>query len=189
MDKYPDFKTLAANETPNKDFRIRIQDLGSDISIIAPHGGSIEPKTSLIAESIAGDSHNFYCFEGIKERNNRDLHITSHRFDEPDAINLISASDIVITIHACKDKEEIVYIGGQSKVLGFSIRDALRKLNIKTSEKKKFAGRHPENICNKGRLGKGVQLEISRGLRDELEKLHTLSRAIRNVLKPLKNRI
>ncbi|MBU0465554.1 MAG: poly-gamma-glutamate hydrolase family protein [Proteobacteria bacterium] len=39
MDKYSDFKTLAANEILNQDYRIRIQDLGSNITIIAPHGG------------------------------------------------------------------------------------------------------------------------------------------------------
>ena len=72
MDKYSDFKTLAANEILNQDYRIRIQDLGSNITIIAPHGGLIEPITSLIAELIAGDRYNYYCFEGIKEKNNRD---------------------------------------------------------------------------------------------------------------------
>lgn len=183
MDKYPNFKTLAAGETQGADFRIRVQDRGSNISIIAPHGGLIESRTSWIAESIAGDTYNYYCFEGIKDKNNRDLHITSHQFDEPGALNLISASDIVITIHACKAREAVVYIGGRSEALGYTIRNALEKSNLKTSQKQEFAGRHPDNICNRGRTGKGVQLEISRGLRDDPRKLHLLSKAVRNVLK------
>ncbi len=182
MDKYPDFKTLAANEIQNTDFRIRIQNLGSNISIIAPHGGLIEPRTSWIAESIAGDTYNYYCFEGIKEKNNRDLHLTSHRFDEPRALNLISSSELVITVHACKDKEEIIYIGGRAVESGLIIRETLEKLNIRTSGKKKFAGMHPENICNRGWLEQGVQLEFSRGLRDKTQKLHALLTAVRTAL-------
>ena len=38
-DKYSDFKTLAANEILNRDYKILIQDLGSGITIVAPHGG------------------------------------------------------------------------------------------------------------------------------------------------------
>jgi phage replication-related protein YjqB (UPF0714/DUF867 family) len=29
----------------------------------------------------------------------------------------------------------------------------------------RFPGRHPRNICNRGRSGEGVQLELSEGLR------------------------
>ncbi len=183
MDKYPDFKTLAVSEIQNIDFRIRIQDKGSNVSIIAPHGGLIEPRTSWISESIAGDTYNYYCFEGIKEKNNRDLHLTSHRFDEPRGIDLIASSEFVITIHACKDKEEIIYIGGRAVESGLIIREALEELNVRTSGKKEFAGMHPENICNRGRLEQGVQLEFSRGLRDDTQKLHALSTAVHTALK------
>ena len=68
MDKYLDFKTLAVNETLNRDYQILLQDLGSDITIVAPHGGLIEPGTSLITKLIAGDTYNYYCFEGIKKK-------------------------------------------------------------------------------------------------------------------------
>jgi len=186
MDKYSNFKTLAANEILNQDYRIRIQDLGSNITIIAPHGGLIEPRTSLITELIAGDTFNYYCFEGIKEKNNRNLHITSHQFDEPEALNLTFSSDIIISIHACKDKEKIIYIGGRFKELASCIQGALESLNIKILKKEKFLGTHPSNICNKGKRNKGVQLEISRGLRDDLKKLASISTAIQNVLNSVK---
>jgi phage replication-related protein YjqB (UPF0714/DUF867 family) len=183
MDKYSNYKTLAANEILNRDYSIQIQDIGSNITIIAPHGGLIEPRTSLIAKLISGDTYNHYCFEGIKRKNNQDLHITSHRFDEPRALDLIFSSDVIITIHACKDKEEIIYIGGGFKELASDIQDALEKLNIKILKNEKFLGTHPNNICNKGKRKKGVQLEISRGLRDDLKKLNSISTAIQKVLK------
>jgi len=182
MDKYSDFKTLATNEILNQDYRIRIQNLESDITIIAPHGGLIEPRTSLITELIAGDTYNYYCFEGIKEKNNQNLHITSHKFDEPEALNLIFSSKIIISIHACKDKEKIIYIGGRFKELASYIKGALESLNIKILKKERFLGTHPNNICNKGKKNKGIQLEISRGIRDDLKKLSSISTAIQNVL-------
>lgn len=45
-----------------------------------------------------------------------------------------------------------------------------------------FPGEQPQNICNKGLAGKGVQLELPRGLRDELAAVAgTLDRFVRAV--------
>ena len=88
------------------------------MTIIAPHGGKIEPRTSDLARRIAGDDYNFYCFEGIKDKDNACLHITSHRFDEPGAIKLVSKSDLVVAVHACTGTAGLVHIGGLDKKLG-----------------------------------------------------------------------
>ena len=69
-DKYTCFKDLAENECLGTDYRIQLCDLGSPVSIIATHGGRIEPKSSEIAKKIAGRTFNYYCFEGLKNRNN-----------------------------------------------------------------------------------------------------------------------
>ncbi|HCY85121.1 MAG TPA: replication protein [Desulfobacteraceae bacterium] len=182
MDDYPDFQALAAVETQGLDYRIRVLDRGAAISILAPHGGRIEPCTSSIAKAIAGDDFNLYCFEGLKEKNNRRLHITSHRVDEPRALRLLAASDLVVTIHACKDLEERVYVGGRHLFLRLSVQDALESTGIKTFTKKHLAGMHPENICNLGRTGMGIQLEFSRGLRDNQERWKMSSAVVRNTL-------
>ena len=43
------------------------KDVGtSRVATIAPHGGTIEPVTSKLAEATAGDSFNWYCFEGLQ---------------------------------------------------------------------------------------------------------------------------
>ena len=139
MDTYTDFKTLAEHETLKLDYRIRVQNLKSNITIAAIHGGSIEPKTSSIAEFIAGATYNYYCFEGIKESNNSDLHITSHRFDEPTALDLITSSEIVITVHACSERQPIVYIGGLCRGLASLIQDSLAGLSIETGYRMKFS--------------------------------------------------
>lgn len=184
VDTYKDFEQLAANEILNTDYRILVRDVGSDITIAAPHGGCIEPNTSPIANKIAGSNYNCYCFEGIKPKNNLDLHITSHQFDEPQAIDLISKSNIIITIHACTEKTQIIYLGGLFKEFIDHIRETLKTYRIRASNPKAiFPGVHRDNICNRGKFKKGVQLEISRGLRDEPDKIELISKAVRNALK------
>ena len=45
-----------------------------------------------------------------------------------------------------------------------------------------FQGSNPNNICNRGTTKKGVQLEISRDLRDDLEKVQLISEAVQAAL-------
>jgi phage replication-related protein YjqB (UPF0714/DUF867 family) len=182
-DLYTHFKALEQKENRNEDYVISIRNIGSPVTIIAPHGGKIEPRTSYIAGRIAGDKFNFYGFEGIKPDNNRCLHITSHKFDEPQALNLIAGSRIVVAIHACTDSEALVYPGGRDEELTTVIVEALKAAGITVADRNaKYQGLNSKNICNRGVTGKGAQLEISRGLRDDLESVHTLCDAIQAAL-------
>jgi len=182
-DTYGSFAELKNYERQNKDYQISICDVKSRITIIAPHGGKIEPGTSDIAKKIATGSFNYYCFEGIKKENNAVLHITSHNFDEPKAVNLISRSHIVVAIHACKGNEKFVILGGLDKGLKKFIADELESRQIPVSRSHgNFKGQHPDNICNRGATKKGVQLEITRRLRDDLTKRQVISEAVRAAL-------
>src|SRR5918999_2850260 len=89
-DLYEDFATLAKGENEGIDYRICVTVRDSAVAIVAPHGGRIERGTSEIAAAIAKNNHSLYCFEGIKKRPHRDLHITSTNFDEPKCISLIA---------------------------------------------------------------------------------------------------
>ena len=182
MDRYPDYRTLSANETQGQDFRVRVRNIGAGVTVIAPHGGRIEPRTSGIAEAIAGRDFNLYSFEGIKDRNNKSLHITSHRFDEPRALRLAAASATVITVHACKDPGVRIYVGGRRRPLVLALKDALESEGITTHSKESLAGIHPENICNRGLTGEGVQLEFSRGIRETEGLLEAAISIIRTAL-------
>ena len=46
----------------------------------------------------------------------------------------------------------------------------------------KYQGLNSNNICNRGLSGKGAQLEISRGLRDDMDLVHTLCDAVHAAL-------
>ena len=182
-DRYSNFNELKRNEKQNRDYAITICDRGSPITLIAPHGGKIEPKTSYIASRIAGDKFNYYGFEGKKSDNNRCLHITSHHFDEPRALRLIQGSRIVVAIHACTDAESLVYPGGRDENLLAIIVTALKAAGITVADRKAaYQGIHQNNICNRGITGRGAQLEISRGLRDDPESVHALCGSVHAAL-------
>jgi phage replication-related protein YjqB (UPF0714/DUF867 family) len=92
------------------------------VAILAPHGGKIERWTSDIAAPIAVDTYRLYRFEGIKRRDNGDLHITSSRFDEPQCLALLSGCSKLVAVHGCEGDEHVIYLGG----LGRTLRDAIR---------------------------------------------------------------
>ncbi len=186
-DTYRNFKELKSVEKLNTDYKISISDVGSPITVIAPHGGKIEPKTSEIATGIARDQFNYYCFEGIKPDNNRWLHLTSHNFDEPQALELLARSQTVVAVHACTDEKAVVYPGGRDNELMEAISTELEVAGIPVADRNiKYQGLNPDNICNRGASGKGAQLEISRGLRDDINKVLMLCSSIYTVLTRLK---
>ncbi|HEU4322391.1 MAG TPA: poly-gamma-glutamate hydrolase family protein [Roseiflexaceae bacterium] len=170
-DKYANFAELRANEQ-SRDFRVVTKQRNSRTAIIAPHGGRIEPGTSETATAIAGQDLSLALFEGLKaEKNFEDLHITSTRFDEPQCMEVVARSDFVLAIHGKKRQqnavdEEIVYIGG----LDLDLRELItRELELADFVVQipgpGLQGIEPGNICNRGRRGRGVQFELTRGLR------------------------
>ena len=182
-DKYSSFDELQRHERQEEDYAISLRDVGSRITIIAPHGGKIEPRTSDLARHIAGENYNFYSFEGIKSKDNACLHITSHRFDEPGALELVARSEVVVAVHACTGTAGLVHIGGLNKKLGRLIGDELQKRGIAVSnDHPRFQGANAANICNRGQSGVGVQLEVTRDLRDDLQKVAVIARAVRTAI-------
>ena len=182
-DRYSSFEELQRHETLDKDYTLSFRNTGSRVTIMAPHGGKIEPRTSDLARRIAGENYNFYCFEGIKEKDNACLHITSHRFDEAGAVKLVAESEVVVAVHACTGTAGLVHIGGLNKNLGSMIAGELQDGGIGVSrDHPRFQGTNPANICNRGATGMGVQLEVTRDLRDDHQKVKAIARAVRAAL-------
>ena len=168
-DKYLNFAALAAVEPANA-YSISTRNANSSVVIVAPHGGGIEPGTSEIALAIAGGKLSFYLFEGRKTTRNRELHITSTRFDEPRCLALLREAEIVLTVHGEDSETEAVYLGGLHAAALHSLRIALNEHGYDAREHpdQELQGLNPRNICNIGRTGVGIQLELSVGLRDSL---------------------
>jgi len=191
-DRYESFAALAEIEKEGVHYRIRVVETSSPVAILAPHGGFIEPGTSQIAAAIATDAYSLYCFESLAPRRRGEgLHITSTRFDEPRALRLIEASDVVVGVHGCKsgDDEAVTWVGGLHERLRDAIRDRLAQAGFdakSVGDGHPLAGRDASNICNRGRRGAGVQLETPRGLRRALVadnlRLDAFAAAVREAL-------
>jgi len=170
MDTYANFSELKRSEKEHEDYVIHHRNTQSQTAIMAPHGGGIEPGTIDIADAIAGCDHTFYAFKGIKKTGNRTLHITSSRYDEPLGLKTAQTAVTVITVHGCRDPEEMTFIGGRHQHLKQALMTALQKNGFQAviSDVPGIRGISPDNICNRCKSGQGVQLELSRGLRKKL---------------------
>ena len=170
-DTYADYAELARCETEGQDYVLIARQGRSPVAVIAPHGGGIEPGTVDLADAVAGAEHSFYAFKGIKPAGNFILHITSHRFDEPTGLRIAGQAEVVVTLHGHHDRrQQAVYIGGRHQGLAEKIRQCLAGAGFRAeiSSRPGLQARHPQNICNRCRSGQGVQLEITRALRERL---------------------
>lgn len=172
-DKYKNFSELQNGETEGIDYRICVAERESFAIIIAPHGGYIEPNTSEIAAAIAENFHSLYCFEGLRNRPHRELHIKSTNFDEPKCLGLIKRRKIVVAVHGLDRADETVKVGGIDIALRDTICTTLNAAGFisKVVTTGPHAGVASNNICNRGQTKKGVQLEIARGLRNALQRV------------------
>ena len=170
MDRYACYALLKEHETKGVDYLIETQNGSSSFALLAPHGGSIEPGTDHIARAVAGKEHTYWAFKGIKERDNKILHITSTRFDEPEGIKTAKSAQTAIAIHGCRGKDSIVYVGGRNRKLKTKIQNALLQagFNARAHIKEGLKGESPSNLCNRCITGRGVQLEITEGLRKKM---------------------
>jgi phage replication-related protein YjqB (UPF0714/DUF867 family) len=165
-DRYRDFNHLTTHEVAGVDYHIRTRRAGTTL-IIAPHGGGIEPGTSELAEAIAGADHSLYIFEGTKPQGNGDLHITSAHFDETSCVAMLAHADVVLAIHGEERPDIAVFIGGRDTERVTRVTASLTDhgFDVRAVDRPHLDGRAANNVCNRGRSGAGIQLEIAEGLR------------------------
>ncbi len=177
---YASFIELARHEAGN--YEIAWEQRDSPVAILAIHGGTIEHRTDEIARVLAGESFSWYTFRGLLDEDVWRLHVYSGAFNEPQAQALAAGALIVCTIHGCQNIAAAdgavpeVVIGGAHQLLkrgaeaaladaGFACYDADK---YERAGGKPYTGRDPENICNKGRINMGLQLELASDFRKRL---------------------
>ncbi len=168
-DDFGGYADLAARYVEGVDYAVEVRkQRSSRVGVLAPHGGRIEGRTSDVARLIAGEDHQLYLFEGLRTTgDNFDcLHLKSHKFDEPRALDLVSGCDIVVAVHGYAAFGPDVLLGGLDEQLKEEVARSFAAVGITYRlDGHPYPGRDPHNICNRGRSGAGVQLELSRGLR------------------------
>ena len=105
-------------------------------------------------------------------RNNLDLHLKSSRFDEPEGRMIASQVETVVTIHGCQGADAEVFVGGRHARLVEKLIEQLSDAGFQAepSTVTGLRGINRDNLCNGGHLGMGVQLELTRGLRQMMFK-------------------
>jgi len=166
VDKYASYEELSTSEIYGTDYRVHsVARANSPVLILAPHGGQIEEGTSELAGAIAGEEHSLFLFEGLKPRSYRSLHITSHRFDHPECLELLSRSHVAIAVHGCSG-DSAIYVGGLDTPFADLLTQALEKAGLPVlADGHRYPGRAPQNICNRTLRQCGAQLELTMDLR------------------------
>ena len=165
-DQYRSFRELARHEKEGRDYRWHLELRDSNIAIFAPHGGGIEPGTSELARALAGEDFSLYLFEALNEEASQRMHVTSTRWDEPNGLDLASRSQTIVTVHGCLGKHRKAWVGGLHQELRVRAIGALEQAGIPAADDNSHhSGCHPDNICNRGLSGMGLQLELTEGLR------------------------
>jgi len=163
QDVYHSYADLCAKHREGEDFdRIVRPRVHAQTVVVAPHGGRLENHTDTIAESLAGADFSLYCFRSKLGWGKTNLHITSHRFDDPECIALLGQHRWAVAVHGCGEAGEQVFIGGRDEELAEALAAALRHAGIAVQTSgHAYPGRHAMNICNRTASGRGVQIELT----------------------------
>ncbi|AXV42527.1 MULTISPECIES: poly-gamma-glutamate hydrolase family protein [Staphylococcus] len=172
MDKYSTMNELQKYTNEDKDWHIESIDNHHDVTILAIHGGGIEPATSELALVTAQtNDYNFFTFKGDRSKGNNELHVTSIHYDNDTACQLTQKSKRAISIHGCTGHESVAYIGGKDEALIELITSELDKIGVNVEHAPStMSGKQKENIVNQTRIKGGVQLELTKSLRKQFFK-------------------
>lgn len=152
---------------PEGSFREEVRRGSSNAVVLAIHGGNLQPGTTELARAVAGDTHSFYSFISLKDEADQSLFVHSHEFGEPQALEFVRDAEVVLSIHGCRGEEAFLRVGGLDESLRERIQAACHDSGFVLDETEP-RGIDPRNICNLGLQRKGVQVEVSRGLRDQI---------------------
>ena len=177
-DRYRSLQDLMKTEVDGTAYRVVQTDRGHNVTVVAPHGGGIEPHTSAIAARLAHEDFNLFLFEGILPRGNRRLHVSSQRFSHPTLEAMLRRSRVAISVHGKQGADaddEHVGVGGLNDQLASLVVESLQAaaFNGHAEPNHALAGRYPENFVNLPRE-RGVQLELTLPLRRRLHGTPTL---------------
>jgi phage replication-related protein YjqB (UPF0714/DUF867 family) len=172
--------------------------------VLAPHGGGIERGTSELCLAVAGYhpanlpqnppagvTYDYWMFEGVREDDNRQLHVTSTGCDDAMAVSLCAGSLNALALHGFSpeppdfsEDDQVVLVGGfATDTTPNPLRDSLLAGLRDAQFDARAPAAHGEldgnagcNIVNRTMLGMGAQLELSTPLRDAMFTEHSRPR-------------
>ena len=152
----------------DKDYRIKAIDERAGATIIAIHGGGIEPLTGELATAIAGKEHNLYVLEGIRPADNEELRVPVARFQEMRLQALVRRSEVALSIEGISGRRHMVHLGGRNRRLKRLLEAHLAQAGLEIAGPATPGPAHdPTRFYNQAAAG-GVQLELGIALRREM---------------------
>jgi phage replication-related protein YjqB (UPF0714/DUF867 family) len=160
-------------------------------TVVAPHGGGIEPGTSELCVAIAGyhpatlvatggPPYDYWMLEGLRSTNNSELHVTTTHCDDAMALSLCGGARTALSLHGCTvaaaNGMGEVLVGGRNTALRGLLIARLRDAGfdaVDATSHPSLGGVAPENLTNRTLLGAGVQLEIITPVRDAMFTVNT----------------
>lgn len=166
-DYYQSMTDLYNNTQEGIDWKKDIRNNGSQILIVAPHGGNIEQGTSELSKLVANiGGLDYFSFEAIRPSNNTQLHVTSTHYDDPTLYEMLPNRTATISIHGAQGDEQIVYLGGLKSALRDGIQSQLESKGFIVKIPPEYlGGLYGNNFINKTNNTIGVQLELTMALR------------------------
>ncbi|MEB3311421.1 MAG: poly-gamma-glutamate hydrolase family protein [Snowella sp.] len=179
----------------NRDYTVTVTNVSSPVTVLSFHGGRIERHTSEISAKLQQLNHwNRYdlqahgtetCLAG--QSNFQRLHITSTRFDDPVAVNLVSQFPNAVAIHGYNRPypQGMICVGGANAAQVQAFMDQVNQRKslfpnydllpinapqLTNPDENCFdlKGISTKNIVNRTSTGQGLQLELSQQLRADL---------------------
>lgn len=160
-------------------------------TVVAPHGGGIEPGTSELCLAIAGyhpatlvatggPTYDYWLLEGLLSTNNGELHVTTTHCDDATALSLCGGARTALSLHGCSVSAAngmgAVLVGGRNTVLRNLLIERLGDAGfdaVDATSHPSLGGVSPENLTNRTLLGAGAQLEIIAPVRDTMFTINT----------------
>lgn len=182
---------------PCRDYEITLTDTNSDVTVLSYHGGNIESHTSGISKDLQERyPWNRYdlnghgtptCLEGDSQFAR--LHITSSKFNDPDAVFLVGSHPKSVAIHGYGSHRGYpdgrICVGGKNKP---QIDAFINHVNTHEDDFPDYdlepvdatddpgkslcqglSGISLQNLVNCNSQGEGLQLELSPKMRDDLD--------------------
>lgn len=161
-DIYPSLVSLKKHLRKNEDYRIRCRDRASIATIVAPHGGYIEPGTSALARAIAAADYSLFDFQGLRRQNSMDLHVTATRFRDPALTRLLKSSRVAVSVHGMGNQgHKDIWLGGRNTRLKSLVLNELLAAGFGVNpDSPQYRGESPNNVVNLA-SEEGVQLELT----------------------------
>lgn len=168
-DIHPSLNEIKSLYVEGKDFRIVTTQRQGWLTVIAPHGGYIEPGTSRLATSLAGKKYKLFDFQCLNPDLGFSLHVTSTNFRDKQLDMLLKNSQAAISIHCMGPTgHPEIWLGGRNRAFKLEVLRALSASRFEVNPNApRYRGESPRNIVNLVPAG-GVQLELSSELMYQL---------------------